>query len=90
MMQASFLGKVADNHTAFIRIKTNRTDFAQNVIVPLEVEVTTGKKNVKQVFNCRSYAASRMLSFSIIKFSNTIMSFLLILLLSTYLFLCLC
>ena len=42
-MQANFFGQVVDNHTAFIRIRTNHTDFAQYLILAMEVEVTTSK-----------------------------------------------
>ncbi|XP_076799383.1 transmembrane protein 131-like isoform X1 [Clavelina lepadiformis] len=41
LVQASFLGQVADNHTAFIRIKTNHTDITQYLILPVEVEVSS-------------------------------------------------
>nr|CAB3258637.1 transmembrane protein 131 [Phallusia mammillata] len=41
LMRASFLGQVADNHTAYIRIKTNNSDTAQYLILPVEVEVSS-------------------------------------------------
>ncbi|XP_053563688.1 LOW QUALITY PROTEIN: transmembrane protein 131 [Bombina bombina] len=41
VMRASFSSREADNHTAFIRIKTNASDNAEFIILPMEVEVTT-------------------------------------------------
>ncbi|XP_075708712.1 transmembrane protein 131 isoform X2 [Rhinoderma darwinii] len=41
VMRASFSSREADNHTAFIRIKTNASDSAEFIILPVEVEVTT-------------------------------------------------
>ncbi|XP_069492683.1 transmembrane protein 131 [Ambystoma mexicanum] len=41
VMRASFSSREADNHTAFIRIKTNATDSTEFIILPVEVEVTT-------------------------------------------------
>ncbi|KAM9173583.1 transmembrane protein 131 isoform 1-T1 [Pangshura tecta] len=41
VMRASFSSREADNHTAFIRIKTNASDNTQFIILPVEVEVTT-------------------------------------------------
>uniref|UniRef100_A0A8C4YYA7 Transmembrane protein 131 n=1 Tax=Gadus morhua TaxID=8049 RepID=A0A8C4YYA7_GADMO len=40
VMRASFSSREADNHTAFIRIKTNASDPDQFIILPVEVEVT--------------------------------------------------
>lgn len=42
VMRASFSSREADNHTAFIRIKTNASDNTEFIILPVEVEVTTG------------------------------------------------
>lgn len=42
VMRASFSSREADNHTAFIRIKTNASDNTEVIILPVEVEVTTG------------------------------------------------
>lgn len=42
IMKASFVGRVESNHTAFIRIRTNKDDKQQMLIVPVEVEVTSG------------------------------------------------
>lgn len=42
VMRASFSSREADNHTAFIRIKTNASDSTEFIILPVEVEVTTG------------------------------------------------
>ncbi|XP_048855047.1 transmembrane protein 131 isoform X1 [Brienomyrus brachyistius] len=41
VMRASFSSRDADNHTAFIRIKTNASSEDQFIILPVEVEVTT-------------------------------------------------
>uniref|UniRef100_A0A8C4XW62 Transmembrane protein 131 n=2 Tax=Gopherus evgoodei TaxID=1825980 RepID=A0A8C4XW62_9SAUR len=41
VMRASFSSREADNHTAFIRIKTNASDNTKFIILPVEVEVTT-------------------------------------------------
>lgn len=41
VMRASFSSRDADNHTAFIRIKTNASDSTEFIILPVEVEVTT-------------------------------------------------
>ncbi|XP_068124260.1 transmembrane protein 131 isoform X3 [Hyperolius riggenbachi] len=41
VMRASFSSREADNHTAFIRIKTNASESAEFIILPVEVEVTT-------------------------------------------------
>ena len=43
IMRASFVGRVENNHTAFIRIRTNKDDKQQMLIVPVEVEVTSGR-----------------------------------------------
>lgn len=42
VMRASFSSREADNYTAFIRIKTNSSDTTEFIILPVEVEVTTG------------------------------------------------
>jgi len=42
-MRASFIGRVESNHTAFIRIRTNKENKQQMLIVPVEVEVTSGQ-----------------------------------------------
>uniref|UniRef100_A0A7N9AU27 Transmembrane protein 131 n=1 Tax=Mastacembelus armatus TaxID=205130 RepID=A0A7N9AU27_9TELE len=41
VMRASFSSRDVDNHTAFIRIKTNAPDEDQFIILPVEVEVTS-------------------------------------------------
>uniref|UniRef100_A0A8D0GTT3 Transmembrane protein 131 n=1 Tax=Sphenodon punctatus TaxID=8508 RepID=A0A8D0GTT3_SPHPU len=41
VMRASFSSREADNHTAFIRIKTNASDNTEFIVLPVEVEVTT-------------------------------------------------
>lgn len=43
VMRASFSSRDADNHTAFIRIKTNAPNEDQFIILPVEVEVTSGE-----------------------------------------------
>jgi len=43
IMRASFIGRVESNHTAFIRIRTNKENKQQMLIVPVEVEVTSGQ-----------------------------------------------
>lgn len=48
-MRASFSSREADNYTAFIRIKTNATDLTEFIILPVEVEVTTGLYGVMVV-----------------------------------------
>ncbi|XP_048090803.1 transmembrane protein 131-like [Alosa alosa] len=40
VMRASFSSRDADNHTAFIRIKTNASNEDEFIILPMEVEVT--------------------------------------------------
>lgn len=41
-MRAIFSSRDVDNHTAFIRIKTNAANEDQYVVIPVEVEVTSG------------------------------------------------
>uniref|UniRef100_A0A8C2IEA2 Transmembrane protein 131 n=1 Tax=Cyprinus carpio TaxID=7962 RepID=A0A8C2IEA2_CYPCA len=41
VMRASFSSRDAENHTAFIRIKTNASNEDEFIILPVEVEVTT-------------------------------------------------
>ncbi|XP_076871161.1 transmembrane protein 131 [Brachyhypopomus gauderio] len=41
VMRASFSSRDADNHTAFIRIKTNASNEDEFIILPVEVEVTS-------------------------------------------------
>ncbi|XP_034558542.1 transmembrane protein 131 [Notolabrus celidotus] len=41
VMRASFSSRDVDNHTAFIRIKTNAPNEEQFIILPVEVEVTS-------------------------------------------------
>uniref|UniRef100_A0A6Q2ZH64 Transmembrane protein 131 n=1 Tax=Esox lucius TaxID=8010 RepID=A0A6Q2ZH64_ESOLU len=41
VMRASFSSRDADNHTAFIRIKTNASNQDEFIILPVEVEVTS-------------------------------------------------
>ena len=42
VMRASFVGRIESNHTAFIRIKTNREDKDEILVLPVEVEVSSG------------------------------------------------
>ena len=47
-MRVSFVGRVASNHTAFIRIKASQPAPNQELLIlPVEVEVTSGKKEKK-------------------------------------------
>ena len=50
IMKASFIGRVESNHTAFIRIRTNKENKQQMLIVPVEVEVTSGLPTVVLLF----------------------------------------
>ena len=44
-MRVSFVGRVATNHTAFIRIKASQPAPSQELLIlPVEVEVLSGKK----------------------------------------------
>lgn len=57
VMRASFSSREADNHTAFIRIKTNASDSTEFIILPVEVEVTTGQwktGGVQSLFSSQS------------------------------------
>ena len=45
IMKASFIGRIENNHTAFIRIKTNKDNKQEMLILPVEVEVTSGLQN---------------------------------------------
>uniref|UniRef100_A0A8C0LIP5 Transmembrane protein 131 n=1 Tax=Canis lupus dingo TaxID=286419 RepID=A0A8C0LIP5_CANLU len=51
VMRASFSSREADNHTAFIRIKTNASDSTEFIILPVEVEVTTAHLLKKYFFS---------------------------------------
>lgn len=42
VMRASFSSRDVDNHTAYIRIKTNAPNEDEFIILPVEVEVTSG------------------------------------------------
>lgn len=50
VMRASFSSRDVDNHTAYIRIKTNAPNEDQFIILPLEVEVTSGVLPVAIVY----------------------------------------
>ncbi|OWF37267.1 transmembrane protein 131-like isoform X2 [Mizuhopecten yessoensis] len=41
VMKANFIGRVENNHTAFIRIKTNQEQNSRLLILPVEVEVSS-------------------------------------------------
>lgn len=43
VMRANFVGRVESNHTAFIRIKTDQDSSAQLLILPVEVEFSSGR-----------------------------------------------
>lgn len=42
VMKANFVGRVESNHTAFIRIKTDHDSRSQLLILPIEVEFSSG------------------------------------------------
>ena len=47
LMRVSFVGRVASNHTAFIRIKASQPAPNQELLIlPVEVEVTAGNKEL--------------------------------------------
>ena len=48
LMRVSFLGRIASNHTAFVRIKTKPAVMSDLLILPVEVEVTTGNAKRKK------------------------------------------
>ncbi|XP_061895107.1 transmembrane protein 131 isoform X3 [Entelurus aequoreus] len=58
VMRASFSSRDADNHTAFIRIKTNAPDEDKLIILPVEVEVTSAPG---------IYSSSEMLDFGTLR-----------------------
>nr|XP_006137481.1 transmembrane protein 131 isoform X2 [Pelodiscus sinensis] len=58
VMRASFSSREADNHTAFIRIKTNASDNTEFIILPVEVEVTTAPG---------IYSSTEMLDFGMLR-----------------------
>ncbi|XP_046566823.1 transmembrane protein 131-like, partial [Haliotis rubra] len=41
VMRANFVGRIENNHTAFIRIKTNQESESEMLILPVEVEVSS-------------------------------------------------
>ena len=43
IMKASFVARLESNHTVFIRIRTNKEKLHQKLVLPVEVEVTSGK-----------------------------------------------
>uniref|UniRef100_A0A8C8VK15 Transmembrane protein 131 n=1 Tax=Pelusios castaneus TaxID=367368 RepID=A0A8C8VK15_9SAUR len=63
VMRASFSSREADNHTAFIRIKTNASDSAEFIILPVEVEVTTAPG---------IYSSTEMLDFGTLRTQGTL------------------
>ena len=47
LMRVSFVGRVASNHTAFIRIKASQPAPNQELLIlPVEVEVTAGNREL--------------------------------------------
>lgn len=54
VMKANFVGRVESNHSAFIRIKTNKeeehTSSSELLILPVEVEVSSGMPSQSFVF----------------------------------------
>ena len=53
-MKANFIGRTENNHTAFIRIKTNQKQDSQLLVLPLEVEVTSCKCSQKSTSDTKS------------------------------------
>lgn len=43
IMKASFIARIENNHTAFIRIRTNQDQHDGVLVLPVEVEVTAGE-----------------------------------------------
>uniref|UniRef100_A0A8D3DRH0 Transmembrane protein 131 n=1 Tax=Scophthalmus maximus TaxID=52904 RepID=A0A8D3DRH0_SCOMX len=62
VMRASFSSRDADNHTAFIRIKTNAPNEEQFIILPVEVEVTSAPG---------IYSSTEMLDFGTLRSQGT-------------------
>ncbi|KAL4230243.1 hypothetical protein ACF0H5_010629 [Mactra antiquata] len=59
IMKANFIGRTENNHTAFIRIKTNNNeDLQQMVVLPVEVEVTSSPG---------VYVATELIDFGIVR-----------------------
>lgn len=58
VMRASFSSRDVDNHTAFIRIKTNAPNEDQFIILPVEVEVTSAPG---------IYSSTEMLDFGMLR-----------------------
>lgn len=60
VMRASFSSRDVDNHTAFIRIKTNAPDEDQFIILPVEVEVTSGSSKHTNLPACLPSSLSEL------------------------------
>lgn len=58
VMKANFIGRTENNHTAFIRIKTNQKQDTQLLVLPIEVEVTSSPG---------IYAAQELIDFGILR-----------------------
>ncbi|XP_052077045.1 transmembrane protein 131-like isoform X3 [Mytilus californianus] len=58
VMKANFVGRVVNNHTAFIRIKTNQEQKSHLLILPVEVEVSSSPG---------IYSPSEMIDFGIMR-----------------------
>uniref|UniRef100_A0A4W3JI47 Transmembrane protein 131 n=1 Tax=Callorhinchus milii TaxID=7868 RepID=A0A4W3JI47_CALMI len=75
VMRASFSSREADNHTAFIRIKTNSSDSKGFLILPVEVEVTTAPG---------IYSSIEMLDFGTLRTQGETLDFSVLFLKSTF------
>ncbi|XP_053399004.1 transmembrane protein 131-like isoform X2 [Mercenaria mercenaria] len=58
IMKANFVGRTENNHTAFIRIKTDKQDLQHTVVLPMEVEVTSSPG---------VYVATELIDFGIVR-----------------------
>ncbi|XP_060574251.1 transmembrane protein 131-like isoform X2 [Ruditapes philippinarum] len=58
IMKANFVGRTENNHTAFIRIKTDKHDLQHTVVLPMEVEVTSSPG---------VYVATELIDFGIVR-----------------------
>ena len=59
--RANFFGRVATNHTSFIRIKTGHTS-SPSIVLPVEVEVSDSS---------RLYLSRELMDFGIVKSGGT-------------------
>ena len=60
LAHAQFLSRFENNHSAFIRIKTESTKQSQTIVIPLEIEVKKGLEPSQSLKYCgRMCAQSR-------------------------------